>query len=309
MKVSSISRRAMLAVGGVCAGWPMTALGVTNAAGPEASKESDPLKILDMALRLTVEVRINDTGPYPFIVDTGANASVVSSELAAAIGLRRGAAVQIHGIAGAGMADTTVAEVFQVGRRRRAGMVLTIVPERRLGCAGLIGLDWLGVQSLFLDYGRQRMAVDRALPRDDSRTGVAPARTQRNGITLIDAIVPGMGLPAFVDSGATNTVGNRAFYEAGRRSGAIGAGAIDLTLQSVTGQGMPGRLAAVKALIIGGFLLRDVPVVFGPIHTFDFWGMSDKPAMLIGADVLQRFDTIAMDFKHGEFRFRMAGQG
>jgi predicted aspartyl protease len=30
-----------------------------------------------------VQVRINDQGPYPFLVDTGANASVISSELAA----------------------------------------------------------------------------------------------------------------------------------------------------------------------------------------------------------------------------------
>jgi hypothetical protein len=45
----------------------------------------------------------------------------------------------------------------------------------------------------------------------------------------------------------------------------------------------------------------------GPIHTFDYWGLTDRPALLIGADVLQKFRSVALDFKRGEFRFSMTG--
>ena len=306
MKVSAISRRTVWGLAGAFAASPALAL---NAGPDPAAPLADQLKVLDPALRLTVEVLINGRGPYPFIVDTGANSSVISSELANEIGLERGAAVQLHGIAGPGMADSTIVDSLQVGRRRRERVVLSVVPGRQLGATGILGLDWLGAQNLMLDYRKKRMTVDAALPTKDSRTYAVPARTQRNGITLVEAVVLSMRLPAFIDSGATNTVGNLAFYEEGRRAGAIGSEFLSLELHSVTGQMMPGRLALLKTLIIGGMLLRNVPVVFGPIHTFNFWGMSEKPAILIGTDILQRFDSIAMDFKRGEIRFQLSERG
>ena len=311
MKVSTISRRALWGAAGLMAASPTLAL--ASAADPPQATAipsptlSDKLKVLDPAQRLTVGVLVNAQGPYPFIVDTGANSSMISSELANAIGLVRGGVVQLHGIAGVGPADSAVVESLQVGRRWRRNVTLSIVPERLLGCAGLLGLDWLGAQSLVLDYGKQRMTVDAALPSTDDRTLTIPARTKRNGITLIEATVLGMRLPAFIDSGAANTVGNLAFYEEGLRSGAIGLEYIPLALHSVTGQMMPGRLARLKTLILGGLTIRNAAVVFGPIHTFDYWGMTEKPAILIGTDILQKFDTIAMDFKRGEIRFRVSG--
>jgi hypothetical protein len=158
------------------------------------------------------------------------------------------------------------------------------------------------------DGGRSGRSLPHPLrPAPERRTGAGaglPGGREAEGGPLLS-----MRLPAFIDSGATNTVGNLAFYEEGRRSGAIGAEFISLELHSVTGQMMPGRLALLKTLIIGGMLLRNVPVVFGPIHTFNFWGMSEKPAILIGTDILQRFDSIAMDFKRGEIRFQLSERG
>ncbi|MGR4863655.1 aspartyl protease family protein [Caulobacter sp. LARHSG274] len=310
MKVSAISRRALCGLAGIAAASPRLVLAkATDPSSTSMKAQNDRLKVLDPALRLTVEVLINERGPFPFIIDTGANASMISSELADAIGLGRGAVVALHGIAGVGLADTTVVDSLRVGRRRRRNVPLIVVPEQRLGSAGLLGLDWLGTQSLMLDYRKQLMTIDVALPNTDDRTLTIPAWTKRSGITLVEATVQGMRLPAFIDSGATNTVGNLAFYEEGRRRGAIGAEFVSLELHSVTGQMLSGRLARLKTLIFGGLMLRNVPVVFGPIHTFDYWDLSEKPAILIGTDILQKFDTIAMDFKRGEIRFQYSDRG
>jgi hypothetical protein len=49
-----------------------------------------------------------------------------------------------------------------------------------------------------------------------------------------------------------------------------------------------------------------VPVVFGPVHTFDYWGLSDRPAILIGIDVLNVFESVALDFTRGQVHFRLS---
>jgi hypothetical protein len=45
--------------------------------------------------------------------------------------------------------------------------------------------------------------------------------------------------------------------------------------------------------------------VIGPIHTFEYWGLQDRPALVIGADVLRNFDKVALDLRRNEVRFRI----
>src|ERR1700722_9035945 len=54
--------------------------------------------VLDIYRRMTAPVRVNGRGPFPFIVDTGANQSVISDTLAAQLGLVRGAAELLNGV-------------------------------------------------------------------------------------------------------------------------------------------------------------------------------------------------------------------
>ena len=90
MDSPELSRRrlaAMLALG-------LGALPATGLTAPLdlPDPKQDPLvegtrKVVDR--RLSVQAIINDAGPYPFLVDTGANASVISKELAASLNLPR----------------------------------------------------------------------------------------------------------------------------------------------------------------------------------------------------------------------------
>jgi hypothetical protein len=42
------------------------------------------------------------------------------------------------------------------------------------------------------------------------------------------------------------------------------------------------------------------------VHTFDYWGLSDRPAILIGIDVLNAFESVALDFTRGQVHFRLS---
>src|SRR5665213_2244828 len=56
--------------------------------------------VADMYRRMTAPIIVNGSGPFAFVVDTGANQSVISTELAAQLGLVRGALEPLNGVAG-----------------------------------------------------------------------------------------------------------------------------------------------------------------------------------------------------------------
>ena len=126
-----------------------------------------------------------------------------------------------------------------------------------------------------------------------------------SGLHLIEAQVAGVQTLAFLDTGSTMTIGNAALLrQATRRKGMVRDWA-DVQVVSVTGAALPGRLAALNQIQLGNVMLRTVPVVFGPVHTFDYWGLADQPAILIGVDVLKNFDAVAFDFSRGRVHFRL----
>ena len=197
MTGSIIGRRALCGLGLLA----LTPCGVLALDTPPASKPYDSLRYLDPMRRLTVQVSINDQGPFNFMVDTGANSSVISSQIADRLGLARQRRVQLHGIAGVQTVDTVKVDSLRVGRRVQREMELSVLPAADLGAAGILGLEWLGDNSLMLDYGERRMRVGAALPLPDERTIVVKAHTRRSGLTLIQAHIPGQMLKAFIDSG------------------------------------------------------------------------------------------------------------
>ncbi|AZS22086.1 MULTISPECIES: aspartyl protease family protein [unclassified Caulobacter] len=282
------------------------------ASGAAASNQGDtpasnPLRYLDTARRLTVQAYVNTHGPFDFLVDTGANSSVIAAELAAQLGLPRGAESRLHSIAGTQTVATARVARLAVGKRVRNDLVVSVLPREQLRMDGVLGLEWLARASLLLDFKQRRMTVGEALPVPDARTVIVKSKLLRSGLTLIDAFMPLQRLVAFVDSGSTTTVGNLAMLEAARQNNALIGELNGTELRSVTGQVLAGRAATLSRLTLGGMTLRNIPLVFGPIHTFDYWGFREQPAIVIGVDILQRFDRVSMDFKRNEVRFRVPG--
>jgi len=301
MDGSALSRRLLLG------GFLLGALPAVPAWGRNLVEPtlSQPTGALDSARRMTVFVKLNGVGPFSFMIDTGANASVVSSEVVAQLGLSRGQQVNMHGVAGAELVDTVKMDTVAVGARVKRGLTMSVLPQMHLGVQGVLGLDWLGEQGLTLDFARRQMMLGPSVPMTDSRTVTVPVRSQRSGLHLIDAQVMGVTTMAYLDTGSTMTIGNAALLEKAVKRRALMPDWADIEVRSVTGQAIRGRLAAFKRLQLGNLVLMTVPVVFGPVHTFEYWGLSRHPALLIGVDVLHTFESVALDFSRGQVHFRL----
>jgi hypothetical protein len=149
------------------------------------------------------------------------------------------------------------------------------------------------------------MRMGARAPRGDDLAFSVPVKVSQSGLNLLDARLLGDPVLAFLDTGSTTTVGNKALMDLAIRSRSVSRDWADIELSSVTGQTMSGRLAALRRFRLGKMTLLNVPVVFGPIHTFEYWGLNDRPAILIGNDVLSIFDSVALDFNRGNVQFQM----
>jgi hypothetical protein len=78
-----------------------------------------------------------------------------------------------------------------------------------------------------------------------------------------------------------------------------------MPIVSVTGQTMDADFADLPDLTFGGLTLQSWPVAFADLHVFRMWGLIDKPAIVIGVDVLSRFSTVCLDFRRDQVRFRL----
>lgn len=304
MDEAAIERRTLvgLIAAGVAA--PDRVLG----AGPgQAADPTDPLKYLDTAQRLTVQAYVNGQGPFDFLVDTGASSSVIATEVADQLALARGGTNRLHSIAGEQAVSTARVASLAVGKRSRSNMVVSVLPRALLRVDGVLGLEWLGRASLLLDFQRHRMTVGEGLPLADAQTVAVKSRLSRSGLMLIDAFIPEQALIAFVDTGSTTTVGNLALLEAAYRGRSVVGELSDTELRSVTGQTLPAQASIITRLMLGKLTLRNVPLLIGDVHTFDYWGFRGEPAIVIGADILRKFQSVAIDFKRNEVRFRVPG--
>ncbi|HEY2483371.1 MAG TPA: aspartyl protease family protein [Caulobacteraceae bacterium] len=277
---------------------PATRLG----SGDSSYTPPDSLStVADIYRRMNVPIRVNGAGPFGFVVDTGANQSVISTALANRLGLAAGPPAPINGVAGVEIAPTTRAHLG-IGRRILPEQTLSVLPASGIGGDGMLGMDSIGDAALTLDFARRDMRIEtgRAGWRDPD--AVALKATRRDGqLTLVDAYLSGVPLLALIDSGAENTIGNMAL-----RANALvrdrGSVWKQTPIISSTGQMIMAEMADLPNLRVGALRLSYWPVAFADLHTFQMWNMTETPAILLGVDILSRFQSVCLDFARAEVR-------
>jgi predicted aspartyl protease len=261
--------------------------------------------------RMTAVVHVNGQGPFRFLVDTGANQSGISTELAAALKLPPGDPVLVHGIALAYLCQTVNVADLNVGSIRMPLRNAPMFTRADLGADGLIGLDVLHDRVVSFDFIREEIDVSRRRFAGFSVFGptsgevTVPAQQRFGQLTIIDSDAGRAKMTCFIDTGADQSVGNTALrlaVQARQRPADIVN--YDVIVRSVTGQYVRGVVAVVPNMRIGGISFTRFGLAFADLHTFDVWGLSDKPALLVGMDLLRLFSQVSIDFSLREVTFQ-----
>ena len=228
--------------------------------------------------RMTVEVMVNGRGPYRFLVDSGADSSVVGRVLVDE--LRLGSAT-IH------------------------NLEIPALRETDLGGDGMVGIDALVEQRLMMDFEKRIIKAEDARQPARFMDGeiVVTARRRRGQLILTQVSAAGYPVEAVIDTGSEITIGNLALRDklirGNRRK------FVTVTAVGVTGVPAQLQLAKIGELRVGTVTLRDVPIAFADVPPFTVFGLSKQPALLLGTDLLDTFRRVSLDFRSRKVRFQL----
>jgi hypothetical protein len=269
----------------------------------------------DEALRMTAPVYVNGKGPFPFVIDTGANRSVIATEVAGGCRLPTDGTAPMHGIAGEEPATLVKVSSLRVGEVTSGGLRLPQLPRARLGADGLLGVDMLRDRRIRLDYKAAHFEITpsggASLGRGSGSRLTDPlgpvtvsAHYRFGQLVIFDAVAAGQPVTAFLDSGSQVTVGNLALRRAILQAHPeLSSHFVPTELLSATAQKAPAELAALPDLRLGGQQITNLVAAFADLHIFDLWELRDRPTILVGVDVLRRFDQVVLDFGRREVSF------
>src|SRR5207249_424746 len=109
--------------------------------------------------RMTVPVKVSGTGPYRFLVDTGADRTAISRELASRLNLQAGEQAELHSIARESTVQTAEVPSLQLTRKEVKIADAALLSSENIGADGILGVDSLRAQRVMFDFEKQTMSI------------------------------------------------------------------------------------------------------------------------------------------------------
>lgn len=273
--------------------------------------EAEMLRLsTDYWTRMTLPAQVNGKGPYDFTIDTAADRSVVSDVVANELKLPAAGGATLYGIVGPTPVSLVTLDKLRIGRREKRALELPVLPREHLGAAGFIGIDALANETVLLDFKHSQISIAKSASEameHEEGVIVVTGRSKFGQLVLTDAHLGKIKVYAIIDTGAQTTIGNLAFRKllTGRTGKIPDNGRY---VVSVTGSQLPYENGHVERMMLGDLTVADLNIALADVQTFRRFGIDDKPALLIGMDVLRGFERVAIDFRKRTVRF-LIGKG
>lgn len=261
------------------------------------------------AKRITVDGLINGMGPFPMMIDTGAERSLISEELALRIGGSPGAYMTLSTLSGRRAFPTMRVAGLTVGPLSFEDFSLVRIPGEVLGAPAVLGIDAIKGSRLTFDFNANVARLEGTLkrkyiPRDAI---VIEARARNHWLLIKNAEVAGTRIALIVDSGNEVSIANRPMRRllarAERPDDPLFVGICGLN-----GQQIVGEQRTIRRLTFGQIELTSVPIVYLDTPIFGLLGLEDRPALIVGMETLRAFDKVAIDYPANRLEFTLRGQ-
>jgi len=262
---------------------------------------AETIGVGELTNRMTVQVQIDGKGPYPFIVDTGAERSVVSNELASTLGLDAGDRARLFDFTGSSTVNTVRVPMLSAGSLSTTDMQAPSLAEANLGAPGMLGIDALQGHKVVIDFDRKRMTLVPAKkhPKGEILVGAEPRLGQ---LIVTRAEFNGQPIAVIIDTGSWVSVGNKAMLAlAKRKPRMLGP----ISVKSVTGRTFNADYVAVSDLHVGDVRFDNFGLSFADMPPFERFGLKDKPALILGMSSLKMFRRVEIDFVNREIAFTL----
>lgn len=283
---------------------------------PAQATKSDPANMLfaaptqmDRVGRIVVPVWIDGKGPFRFLVDTGADGSLVSAALAHTLQLApsRMPAEVVEGTTGTEQMPCVTIDSLRIGSITKHNVRMPVSPSPVMtGLDGILGMAGFGSVRVLVEFRHNVVAIDRSrrdLPNDFLNI---PAVRTAGGLLVVPARVGDIRVAAVIDTGAAQTLGNTALRRALLREAA--AKAQDTRIYGVTTQVSNGGLARSPTVYLGPAEVSGLAIAYSDIPIFKLWHLDTQPALIIGMDALGAVDALVLDYPHDRIYLRPIAQ-
>lgn len=262
----------------------------------------------DQIGRILVPVMLNGSGPFLFVVDTGASHSTISPRAAAALGLAPApdSLVTVNGITGTDQLPAVPIERLQAGDLVMENTHLPVVSAPMLaGSDGILGAAGLTSERILVDFQHDRVVITRAHGAGAVADFVKiPAKRVRGGLIMVRALVGRVRVNAVIDTGSERTLGNLALRDALRAKHPTSPIALVTAVYGATSEVSSGEVAVAPVIALGSARIASLAVVFGGFHIFKVWDLEGQPALVLGMDALGTLQALSIDFARGELYVR-----
>ncbi|HWW20532.1 MAG TPA: retropepsin-like aspartic protease [Steroidobacteraceae bacterium] len=268
--------------------------------------------------RIWAPVYINGKGPFRLVLDSGANHSGITEQVAVILGLPSDSSQQVmlRGVTGSAAVPTVRVNSFVVGDVQEGAERLPIVTDALGGAEGVLGTDGMQNRRIYIDFRHDLISITRSRSEHaDAGYRVIPFETMRGNLVVVDATVGGIHTKAIIDTGGQVTIANTALRQAleRRKSQLLGRAihieGVTTDIQDADEINTPPlRIGGVDEGVASVIEIRFRDISFGDMRIFEHWRLTDEPAMLVGMDALGLLDTLIIDYRRHELQIRMRPQ-
>lgn len=262
---------------------------------------------VDPADRMTVPISLANGRVHQFLIDTGAEQSAISTELARSLGYVRSGERRVYSFAGESRVPMVRVPTMTIASNTRAEFDALTFGRNVIGADGLLGIDSLANQKISFDFKRRRLAIAHATSiSDKSISGevVVKAKLRGGRLLMSSATANRVAIQLILDTGTSVSMGNSALRRELLRTGRLGP-LKRIYMLAITGEIVPVDYGLLRQVTIDrGVTIQRMPIAFAVNQPFDRLGFDNSPAILLGMDVLRSFGEVTVDFRNKKVRFR-----
>lgn len=256
---------------------------------------------------LLVPAYINDKGPFPVILDTGADESGLYVWFAKQQQLTPGRTQVVGGMTGEMEMPTYTLQRVEIDKRAITNVTADSYPDRHdvEREAGAVGNDLMDGTVTVFDFPCQQVQV---WPKPVNMASLlSPKARMLEGGTVKDGTqltfpvtIHGVTGVAVLDTGSRDSRINSQFAHAAGIDPSSSAFHDSETIYGANSKGMPSRKGPIGTVSFAGLEVPNAQAKVMDLPVFDSFGIGNGPAMIFGLDLMRDFRLV---YDHEAKRF------
>ena len=134
-----------------------------------------------------------------------------------------------------------------------------------------------------------------------------PAELRFGGLFTVKGRIGRTRVTIIVDTGAERTLGNDALLSALELQAKAEDPSYHARVLGATSHAQQGAVIPAPAIRIGEVSITSTQVAFGDFAVFGLWGLDQRPALLLGMDVIGAADGLMIDYRREEMLLLPSG--